>query len=65
MRDRRTPASRWACGSTPSVVRAELRPDGIDVVLVSPGTTDTGFFDHLIAERETLPWPKGKAISAA
>jgi short-subunit dehydrogenase len=33
--------------------------------LVSPGTTETEFFDHLIAKRSDLPWKKTKAVPAA
>jgi short-subunit dehydrogenase len=58
-------ASKFALRGWTESLRAELAAEGIDVLLVSPGTTDTEFFDHLIAKRGELPWAKGKAISAA
>jgi short-subunit dehydrogenase len=33
--------------------------------LVSPGTTETEFFEHLVAKRETLPWSNAVSIPAA
>jgi short-subunit dehydrogenase len=35
------------------------------VLLVSPGTTETEFFEHLLVKRGELPWGKAKGIPAA
>jgi short-subunit dehydrogenase len=58
-------ASKFALRGWSESLRAELASTGIDVLLVSPGTTETEFFDHLIAKRGELPWGKAKGISAA
>jgi short-subunit dehydrogenase len=58
-------ASKFALRGWTEALRAELAGDGIDVLLISPGTTETEFFDHLIASRGKLPWGKSGAISAA
>jgi short-subunit dehydrogenase len=58
-------ASKFALRGWSEALRAELAGQGIDVMLVSPGTTETEFFDHLIANRSDLPWGKAKAIPAA
>ncbi|HYO23465.1 MAG TPA: SDR family NAD(P)-dependent oxidoreductase [Lacipirellulaceae bacterium] len=58
-------ASKFALRGWSESLRAELARDGIDVLLVSPGTTDTEFFDHLLARRASLPWQGSAAISAA
>ncbi len=58
-------ASKFALRGWSESLRAELAPLGIDVLLVSPGTTETEFFDHLLAKRGALPWGKAKGIPAA
>lgn len=55
-------ASKSALRGWSEALRAELASQGIDVLLVSPGTTDTEFFAHLIAQRIVLPW-KAKGVS--
>jgi short-subunit dehydrogenase len=57
-------ASKFALRGWSEALRAELAPRGIDVLLVSPGTTETEFFEHLIAKHGELQWGKVKAISA-
>lgn len=55
-------ASKAALRAWSEALRAELAGRGIDVVLLTPGTTDTEFFSHLIdKQREQLPWgsPQG------
>jgi short-subunit dehydrogenase len=42
-----------------------LASEGIDVLLVSPGTVETEFFDHVIAKRADVPWGDAKGIPAA
>ncbi|WP_428304510.1 SDR family oxidoreductase [Lacipirellula sp.] len=58
-------ASKFALRGWSESLRAELAADGVDVLLVSPGTTETEFFDHLIAKRSDLPWGDSTAIPAA
>lgn len=42
-------ASKFALHGWSDSVRLELQADGIDVILVSPSTTDSEFFDSLLA----------------
>lgn len=58
-------ASKFALQGFSEAVRAEFRPLGIDVMVVSPGTTNTEFFDSLLEKKEEPNWPKHRAISAA
>ncbi|QDS98934.1 SDR family oxidoreductase [Adhaeretor mobilis] len=55
-------ASKFALRGWSEALRAELASDGIDVMLVSPGTTDTPFFDHLLEKQAKLPWGSSKGI---
>jgi short-subunit dehydrogenase len=57
-------ASKFALRGWSESLRAELHPQGIDVLLVSPGSVDTEFFDHVVAKTEELPW-KTRGIPAA
>jgi len=57
-------ASKFALRGWSEAIRPELERDGIDVLLVSPGTTDTEFFEHLIAKGENLPWGEQKGLPA-
>jgi len=57
-------ASKFALRGWSEAVRPELARDGIELLLVSPGTTDTEFFDHLISKRERLPWKQSRGIPA-
>jgi short-subunit dehydrogenase len=56
-------ASKFALRGWSQSLRAELHSLGIGVLLVSPGTTDTEFFDHLIARRGKIPWSTQQGIS--
>lgn len=58
-------ASKFALRGWTESLRAELAADGVDVLLVSPGTTETEFFEHLVAKRADLPWGESTAIPAA
>jgi len=55
-------ASKFALRGWSESIRPELARDGIGLMLVSPGTTDTEFFDHLIAQGEKLPWGEQKGL---
>lgn len=56
-------ASKFALRGWSEALRTELHGRGIDVLLVSPGTIDTEFFDHLLAKTDSVPWGKQKGIS--
>jgi short-subunit dehydrogenase len=52
-------ASKFALHGFTDSIRAEFRELGIDVLLVSPSTTDSEFFDSAIEDRLKRDW-KGK-----
>ncbi len=56
-------ASKFALRGWSEALRAELSRDNIGLLLVSPGTTDTEFFDHLLSSHGDSPWPKQRGIS--
>lgn len=58
-------ASKFALRGWSEAIRPELARKQIDLLLVSPGTTDTEFFDHLLAKQDSNPWPPQKGIPAA
>lgn len=49
-------ASKFALHGWSDALRCELAPQGIDVLLVSPSTTKSEFFDNVLEKRDTLPW---------
>jgi len=51
-------SAKFALRGFSEAVRPELNKLGIDVLLVSPGTTDTGFFDNVLKMDVELPWRK-------
>ncbi len=51
-------ASKFALHGFSDALRAELVSDGIDVLLVSPSTTKSEFFDSVLEHRDQLPWLK-------
>ena len=51
-------ASKFALHGFSDALRAELISDGIDVLLVSPSTTKSEFFDSVLEHRDHLPWLK-------
>ncbi len=55
-------ASKFALRGWSESLRPELACDDIELLLVSPGTTDTEFFEHLVAQGEKLPWVKQRGI---
>ena len=56
-------ASKFAIHGLSDAIRAELSPDGIDLLLVSPSTTDSEFFDSAIDDPTNKDWKKGGAMS--
>ena len=58
-------ASKFALRGFTESLRTELAPDGISVLLVSPGSTDTDLFDHLIETDMETPWGHRKGVPAA
>ncbi len=56
-------ASKAALRAWNEALRAELVGDGIEVLLVTPGTTDTEFFDHLIDKQGALPWGSPRGVT--
>jgi short-subunit dehydrogenase len=57
-------ASKFALRGFSEALRAELERHGIDVLLVSPGTTRTEFFDHLIETKGQPNWRKVGQVTA-
>jgi short-subunit dehydrogenase len=49
-------ASKFALHGLSESLRTELAPLGIDVLVVSPATTETEFFDQAIDARTRRPW---------
>ncbi len=49
-------ASKFALHGLSDALRAEFVGDGIDVLLVSPSTTKTEFFDNVLEKKGHLPW---------
>ena len=49
-------ASKFALHGFSDSIRAELADDGIDVLLVSPSTTDSEFFDRAIEDKTKKDW---------
>lgn len=57
-------ASKFAVRGFSESLRAEAARDGIDVLVVSPGTTQTEFFDSAIEKAGQANWPEHRAVSA-
>lgn len=57
-------ASKFAITGWSQSLRAELSTMGIDVLLVSPGTTESELADHLVEQRVKLPWAGMKGVTA-
>ncbi len=62
-------ASKFALQGLSESLRAEFSTLGIDLLVVSPGTTETEFFEHVV-ERDVAKgrggtrWPKQRGVSA-
>ena len=49
-------ASKFALRGFSESLRAELKPQGIDVLIVSPGSTSSDFFSNLIEDQSQPSW---------
>jgi short-subunit dehydrogenase len=58
-------ASKFAVHGFSEALRAELASCGVDVLVVSPGTTETEFFERVIARTSAPQWPEHQAVAAA
>lgn len=56
-------ASKFAVQGFSESLRAELARQGIDVLVVNPGTTKTEFFDSVVEETAKPAWPEHTAVS--
>jgi short-subunit dehydrogenase len=57
-------ATKFALRGLTDSLRAELKPLGIDVLLVSPGSTETEFFEHVVEETSAPRWARMRGVSA-
>jgi len=57
-------ASKFALRGLTESLRPELAQLGIDVLLVSPGTTESEFYQHVINPAEKQPWPEQRSVPA-
>jgi short-subunit dehydrogenase len=57
-------ASKFALRGFSQSLRTELLRDGIDLLIVSPGTTETDFFDHLVEKKNEVPWKVSRGVPA-
>jgi short-subunit dehydrogenase len=58
-------ASKFAVRGFSESLRAELAGQGIDVLVVSPGTTETEFFANVIERRGKVAWADRRGVPAA
>jgi short-subunit dehydrogenase len=57
-------ASKFAVHGFSEAIRAEFTRHGIDVLVVSPGTTETEFFESVLERTGEPAWPKHTPISS-
>ena len=57
-------ASKFAVHGFSESIRAELAGSGVDVLVVSPGTTETEFFDNVLESKGGPKWPEHAAVGA-
>jgi len=56
-------ASKFAVQGFSESLRAELTPHKIDVLVVSPGTTETEFFDSVLEKNGEPAWPSHTPVT--
>ena len=56
-------SGKFGLGGWSEAIRPEFARIGIDVLLVSPGTTETEFFEHVVERRGEIPWKKRRGVS--
>jgi short-subunit dehydrogenase len=57
-------ASKFAVRGLSEAIRPELRRRNIDLLVVSPGTTESEFFEHLLEKAADLPWRQQRGVPA-
>lgn len=57
-------ASKFAVHGFSEAIRTELSAEGIDVLVVSPGTTETEFFDRVLDRTSEPGWPQHRPVTA-
>ncbi len=57
-------ASKFALQGFSEALRAELARDGMHVLVVSPGTTDTEFFEHVVERSGNTRWAQQRGVRA-
>lgn len=58
-------ASKFAVRGFSEALRAELAKQHVDVLVVSPGSTESELFDHLLEKKGEMPWTAQPKTSAA
>jgi short-subunit dehydrogenase len=58
-------ATKFAMQGLSEALRAEFSTIGVDLLVVSPGTTQTEFFDHVVDRRSETRWPKQAGVPVA
>ena len=58
-------ASKFAVQGFSEAIRTEFGLRGIDVLVVSPGTTETEFFDRVLEKTSEPAWPEHAPVTAA
>jgi short-subunit dehydrogenase len=51
-------ASKFALHGLSDALRAEFSSEAIDVLIISPSTTSSEFFDNVLEDKANLPWLK-------
>ncbi|HVA50796.1 MAG TPA: SDR family NAD(P)-dependent oxidoreductase [Pirellulales bacterium] len=57
-------ASKFAVRGFSEALRPELKQLGIDLLVVSPGTTESEFFEHLLEKTAEMPWGRQRGVPA-
>jgi len=56
-------SSKFALKGFTESLRIELSARGVDVLLISPGTTKTEFFENVVERNGELPWNNPRGVS--